>query len=66
MSTYADSGVNIELGDDVSKILYNAAKETWKNRKGKLGELTRRAGNLATLWRPPFKAGMKASKFIYF
>ena len=37
--TYANSGVNIELGDDVSKILYNAAKETWKNRKGKLGEL---------------------------
>ncbi|NQU79348.1 hypothetical protein HQ545_06295 [Candidatus Woesearchaeota archaeon] len=38
-TTYEDSGVNIELGDDVSKILYNAAKETWKNREGKLGEL---------------------------
>lgn len=38
-STYADSGVNIKLGDDVSKILYNAAKATWDNRKGKLGEL---------------------------
>jgi phosphoribosylformylglycinamidine cyclo-ligase len=37
--TYADSGVDIELGDDVSKILYNAAKETWINRKGKLGEV---------------------------
>ena len=37
--TYADSGVNIELGDDVSKILYNAAKQTWNNRQGKLGEL---------------------------
>ena len=37
--TYEDAGVNIELGDDVSKILYNAAKETWVNRKGKLGEL---------------------------
>ncbi|MBT7088525.1 hypothetical protein HN928_06160 [bacterium] len=37
--TYADSGVNIELGDDVTKILYNAAKQTWVNRKGKLGEL---------------------------
>ena len=37
--TYEDAGVNIELGDDVSKILYNAAKETWINRKGKLGEL---------------------------
>src|SRR3989338_4528423 len=38
-TTYADSGVNIELGDDVSKILYSAAKQTWDNRKGKLGEL---------------------------
>ncbi len=37
--TYEDAGVNIKLGDDVSKILYNAAKETWANRKGKLGEL---------------------------
>jgi phosphoribosylformylglycinamidine cyclo-ligase len=37
--TYADSGVNIELGDDVSKILYNAAKQTWSNRQGRLGEL---------------------------
>ena len=37
--TYADAGVNIELGDDVFKILYNAAKQTWDNRKGKLGEL---------------------------
>lgn len=39
MTNYADAGVNIELGDDVSKILYNAAKETWKNRQGRLGEL---------------------------
>lgn len=37
--TYSDAGVNIELGDDVSKILYNAAKQTWENRKGRLGEL---------------------------
>jgi phosphoribosylformylglycinamidine cyclo-ligase len=36
---YAQSGVNINLGDDVSKILYNAAKQTWDNRKGKLGEV---------------------------
>jgi phosphoribosylformylglycinamidine cyclo-ligase len=36
-TTYA--GVNIELGDDVSKILYNAAKLTWENRKGRLEEL---------------------------
>ena len=38
-TTYAASGVNIDLGDDVSKILYNAAKQTWQNRKGKLGEV---------------------------
>ncbi len=36
---YADAGVNIDLGNDVSKIMYNAAKQTWDNRKGKLGEL---------------------------
>lgn len=37
--TYADSGVNIELGDDASKVLYNAAKQTWKNRKVRIGEV---------------------------
>jgi phosphoribosylformylglycinamidine cyclo-ligase len=37
--SYKDSGVDVNLGGDVSKILYNAAKETWKNRKGKLGEV---------------------------
>ena len=38
-TTYADAGVDIKLGDDVSKILYNAAKVTWENRKGKFGEI---------------------------
>ena len=36
---YSDAGVNIDLGDDVSRILYNAARQTWKNREGKLGEV---------------------------
>ena len=36
---YADAGVNIGLGDDASKILYNAAKQTWENRKGLIGEV---------------------------
>jgi len=36
---YKTSGVNIELGDDASKIMYEAAKLTWENRKGKLGEV---------------------------
>ncbi len=36
---YAKSGVHIELGDDASKVLFEAAKQTWQNRKGKLGEV---------------------------
>ena len=36
---YLDSGVNIEFGDAASKILYNASKLTWNNRKGKFGEV---------------------------
>ena len=38
-TTYADSGVNRNLGDEVSKILYNAAKQTWDSRKGRFGEV---------------------------
>lgn len=38
-NTYKKSGVNIELGDEASKILYEAAKLTWENRKGKIGEV---------------------------
>lgn len=37
--TYADAGVDTKEGDEVSKILYNASKKTWKNRKGKFGEV---------------------------
>jgi phosphoribosylformylglycinamidine cyclo-ligase len=36
---YKSAGVNIELGDEASKILYEAAKATWANRKGKFGEI---------------------------
>lgn len=36
---YKQSGVNIELGDEASKILYNAAKLTFDNRKGNIGEV---------------------------
>jgi phosphoribosylformylglycinamidine cyclo-ligase len=39
MTTYADAGVNIELGDDASKVMYEAAKLTWVNREGRLGEV---------------------------
>ncbi|MFH1650369.1 MAG: AIR synthase-related protein [Candidatus Woesearchaeota archaeon] len=38
-TTYSDSGVNVELGNEASKVLYEAAKLTWENRKGKLGEI---------------------------
>ena len=38
-TTYKDAGVDRELGDDVSEMLYNAARQTWDNRKGGLGEL---------------------------
>ena len=37
--TYSDSGVDIELGDEASDILYNAAKVTWSNRSGRIGEV---------------------------
>jgi hypothetical protein len=31
--------VNIELGDDVSKMLYEAAKHSWNNRPGAVVEM---------------------------
>lgn len=39
MTTYKNSGVNVELGNDASKVLFEAAKQTWENRKGKFGEI---------------------------
>jgi len=39
MTDYKEAGVDIDLGDDASKVLYNAAKTTWNNRKGNLGEV---------------------------
>lgn len=38
MTTYKDSGVNIDLGDLCSKIAYHEAKRTFVNRKGRIGE----------------------------
>ena len=37
--SYKDSGVDIHLGDKASKILYEASRETWGNRAGRLGEV---------------------------
>ena len=39
MTTYDSAGVSQKLGDDASKVLYEAAQLTWENRKGKLGEI---------------------------
>jgi len=39
MMTYKDAGVNVKLGDDASRVLYNAAKLTWENRRGQFGEV---------------------------
>lgn len=37
---YREAGVNLELGDELSKMLYEASKQTWKYRAGKYGEPT--------------------------
>jgi phosphoribosylformylglycinamidine cyclo-ligase len=37
---YREAGVNLELGDELSKMLYEASKQTWQNRVGKFGEPT--------------------------
>lgn len=37
--TYQDAGVDVALGDQASRILYEAAKQTWSNRQGRLGEV---------------------------
>ncbi len=37
--TYQHAGVDIVAGDDASKILYEASKMTWPNRKGLAGEI---------------------------
>lgn len=36
---YKSAGVNIELGDQASKILYDAAKKTFENRNDNIGEV---------------------------
>tara|TARA_Y100000310_G_C20665853_1_gene807431 strand:+ start:1017 stop:2138 length:1122 start_codon:yes stop_codon:yes gene_type:complete len=37
--SYKDTGVNIKLGDKVSEMLYEAARQTWVNREGNVGEV---------------------------
>lgn len=38
MATYKESGVDIDLGDKCSRIAYQAAMNTFKGRKGMIGE----------------------------
>jgi len=38
-TSYKDSGVDIELGDDASKVLYEASKKTFKFRDDNIGEI---------------------------
>jgi phosphoribosylaminoimidazole (AIR) synthetase len=38
-TTYAQVGVDIDTEAQAAKILYQASKKTWANRKGALGEV---------------------------
>lgn len=38
-ATYADAGVHLDLGDAASRLLYQAARHTWEQRQGRLGEM---------------------------
>lgn len=37
--TYASSGVDVDVEEKAAELLYNAARKTWKNREGRLGEV---------------------------
>ena len=37
--TYKDAGVDVDMGKVCSKLWYEANKRTWKNRKGRFGEV---------------------------
>src|SRR5262245_31706756 len=38
-ATYAEAGVNLDLGDTASRLLYNAARHTWEQRQGRFGDI---------------------------
>ena len=38
-TTYAEAGVNLDLGDTASQLLYRAARHTWEQRQGRFGEV---------------------------
>jgi phosphoribosylformylglycinamidine cyclo-ligase len=37
---YKEAGVDLQLGDELSQMLYEASKQTWANRAGTFGEPT--------------------------
>lgn len=37
--TYATAGVHLDLGDSASRLLYNAARQTWEQRQGRFGDV---------------------------
>ena len=39
MSTYAQSGVDVDVEEKAAKLLYSAAKRSWANRQGRVGEI---------------------------
>ena len=38
-ATYAAAGVNLELGDAASQLLYTAAQRTWEQRQDRIGDV---------------------------
>ena len=49
MTTYKESGVDLESGNTASEIFFNACKLTWKNREGKVGEIKSDANDFSGL-----------------
>lgn len=39
LMTYAAAGVDLDLGDAASRLLYNAARHTWEQRQERFGEV---------------------------
>jgi len=49
MTDYKKAGVDIQAGDNASKIAYNYAKSTFSSRKGMIGEPVTDEGSYAGL-----------------
>lgn len=45
---YKSAGVDISVGDEASRIMFEAAQRTWSNRRGKLGEVCTTAEHFRT------------------